>query len=182
LAVSAIVEAAHTTQRQERESKMATEVWLEAARNYNRMDDRARAEYWKQLTPEQQDALRDALATFQPAAVAGPAGIEPASAPARRGCASPLAAGCIGMILGCVITIGVEIAAVMMGVQAVGNAVGSLGGGGAGVSSAPTTHETPPAGCEDPAYAEANLYKCNPDEYYRQWKRNREMNEKDGQP
>lgn len=70
----------------------------------------------------------------------------------------------------------------MMGVQAVGDALGGLGGGGAGVSSAPTTQETPPVGCEDPAYAEANLYKCNPDEYYRQWKRNREMNEKDGQP
>jgi len=159
---------------------MATEVWIEAARNYNRMDDRARAEYWKQLTPEQQDTLRDALATFQPASVAGPAGIE--QAPARRGCASPLAVGCMGMILGCVITIGVEIIAVMMGVQAVGDAFSNLGGGGAGVSSMPTTHETSPAGCEDPAYAEANLHKCNPDEYYRQWKRNREMNEKDGQP
>lgn len=160
---------------------MATEVWLEAARNYNRMDDRARAEYWKQLTPEQQDALRDALATFQPAAVAGPAGIEQASAPARRGCSSPLAAGCIGMILGCVITIGIEIAAVMMGVHAVSDTLGNLGGGGAGSSSAPTTQETPPAGCEDPVYARAHLYKCDPGQYYRDWKRNREMNEKDGQ-
>lgn len=108
---------------------MATEAWLEAARNYNRMNDRARAEYWKQLTPEQQDALRDALASSRSNVLASPVRTDPASAPVRRGCGGPLTAGCVGMILGSIITIGLEIAALMMGVQAVGDALDNLSGG-----------------------------------------------------
>lgn len=36
---------------------MATEEWLEAARNYSRMPERARAKYWG-LTLHQQNFLR----------------------------------------------------------------------------------------------------------------------------
>lgn len=118
---------------------MATEEWLEAARRYTRLSDSARAEYWQRLTPDQQQALRDALTSSggEVTAASVTRGQSPASA--RRGCGGPAAAGCLGLILGCVLTVGAEIAALMMGVQAVGNAVQELSsGGGPRSNSAPS--------------------------------------------
>lgn len=108
---------------------MATESWREAAQAYNLLNESARAEYWRQLTPEQQEALRGALASLQ--AEAGALPVSPAwePAPVRRGCGGPLAAGCLGLILGIVLTIGAEIVAVMMGVQAVGDAFNKVSPG-----------------------------------------------------
>ena len=93
---------------------MATEAWLEAARSYNRLDERARVEYWNRLTPEQREALREALASPQLNGVVASPVAAPASspaAPARSGCGGPLAAGCVGVILGCLLTLGAEVAA-----------------------------------------------------------------------
>jgi hypothetical protein len=109
---------------------MATESWRDAAQAYNLLNESARAEYWRQLTPEQQEALRGALASLQAEAVASPVSPVRGPAPARSGCGGPLAAGCLGVILGVVLTIGAEIAAVMMGVQAVGDAFNKVSRGG----------------------------------------------------
>ena len=109
---------------------MATDSWRDAAQAYNLLNESARAEYWRQLTPEQQEALRGALASLQAEAAASPANLARQPAPARGGCGGPLAAGCLGLILGIVLTIGAEIAAVMMGVQAVGDAFNRVSRGG----------------------------------------------------
>jgi ferric-dicitrate binding protein FerR (iron transport regulator) len=77
---------------------METEAWLEAARNYNLLNERARAEYWNQLTPEQQDALREASASSQPDASVSSVKTERASAPARR--ASPVVAAVVTAVVG----------------------------------------------------------------------------------
>jgi hypothetical protein len=114
---------------------MATESWRDAAQAYNLLNESARAEYWRQLTPEQQEALRGALASLQAEAAASPASPAQQPASARSGCGGPLAAGCLGVILGVVLTIGAEIAAVMMGVQAVGDAFNKMSRG-----SSWTTH------------------------------------------
>jgi hypothetical protein len=108
---------------------MATDSWRDAAQAYNLLNESARAEYWRQLTPEQQEALRGALASLQAEAAASPASLARQPAPARSGCGAPLAAGCLGLILGIVLTIGAEIAAVMMGVQAVGDAFNKVSRG-----------------------------------------------------
>jgi len=141
---------------------MATEEWQEAARNYSLMSTRAKAEYWGQLTPDQQNALRDALASLGP----GGATLGQSPAPARRGCSSPLFAGCIGMILGCVLTLGAEVALVMMGVQAVSDTFGGLSGGtassGGASTSAPQANDANSIDCKDPEYRAAHLYQCDP--------------------
>jgi hypothetical protein len=108
---------------------MATESWRDAAQAYNLLNESARAEYWRQLTPEQQEALRGALASLQAEAAASPASPTRQPAPARSGCGGPLAAGCLGVILGVVLTIGAEIVAVMMGAQAVGDAFNKVSRG-----------------------------------------------------
>ncbi len=72
--------------------------------------------------PGAKEALRGALAALQAEAAASPVHPAREPAPARSGCGGPLAAGCLGVLLGIVLTIGAEIAAVMMGVQAVGDA------------------------------------------------------------
>ena len=117
---------------------MATQEWLDAARNYSSMPESARSEYWNQLTPDQQGALRDALAvtevgngtpnTYSATAATGAAGT-PGTTGARRGCGGPIGAGCLGMILGCVLTIGVEFALVLAGIDAIGKMFNGYSGG-----------------------------------------------------
>lgn len=101
---------------------MEQREWIEAARRYSKMSTAERAQYWEQLTPEQRASLQAAL--------------ERNSGTGRkRGCGGPLVAGCGGMILGVILTIGAEVALVMMGVQAV---VDSLEGfSTAGANQAP---------------------------------------------
>lgn len=113
---------------------MTSEEWRQIAHNYSFLSEPARADYWRQLTPDQQAALRDALA------VSGSAGAsltatQPQSPRARRGCGGPIAMGCIGMILGSMLTVAAEIAAVMMGVQAVSDAFHSVSSSSASAGS-----------------------------------------------
>jgi len=151
------------------ETTMATEAWLEAARNYNLLGDRERAKYWEQLTPEQQDALRDALASLQLGDTAAPAAIEQTPAPARRGCGGPLATGCLGMILGAVLTVGIEVAALMMGVQMVSDAIQGLSdespSGGSATPGTSQPKESTDIDCKDPEQAAAHLYECDPERW-----------------
>ena len=114
---------------------MASQEWLEEARKYGLLSERERSEYWQQLTPAQQHALTAALST---------ASQNTSSAPARRGCSSPVAAGCIGMMLGAFLTVGAEVALLLMGVQAVSDTLQSFSPGGAG-SPAPAA----PANLDD---------------------------------
>lgn len=118
---------------------MANEEWLGIARNYSLLSDAARADYWKQLAPEHQAALREALILLASSGGASPATRLETSPRARRGCGSPIAAGCVGIIVGCVLTVGAELAAIMMGVHAVSDAFRSVSGGSSsgGASSGP---------------------------------------------
>ena len=98
---------------------MVSQDWQEEARKYGRLSERERSEYWQQLTPEQQHALTAALSTMPQ---------NTSSTPARRGCSGPLASGCIGMILGIVLTIGAEVVLLSMGVRAVSDTFQSVSG------------------------------------------------------
>lgn len=138
-----------------------SQEWRRAARHYRRLDEEGRELYWRDLSPEQQRFLADALSLRQ------------------RGWGRSLAIGCSGMFIGATLIILVQIAALVRGVQFVGNAMEDVSGATAATST-PSNREAPPVGCEDPIYAEINIMECNPGEYYRGWKRNREMNEADG--
>lgn len=99
------------------------QAWIDAARAYDAMDERGRYAYWNQLTPEQQAALQEALAAsaVQPtAAIAA----DPKTA-GRRGFFGTFAIGCTGVILGVILTIAVEIAAIAKGVGAVTDMLGA---------------------------------------------------------
>jgi hypothetical protein len=138
---------------------MATEDWKEAAFNYNLMSERARAEYWGQLTPDQQNALREALTSTGNGEMSSRVAGDDASTQPQSGCGSRIAAGCIGLILGVLFTVGLEIAAVMMGVSAIGDALqGFSGGNGGGSTTSPNTNPTSagrPPGIDpnDPVYS-----------------------------
>src|SRR6185295_7014609 len=166
------------TGRRSQRNTMATQEWLDAARNYSLMSESARSEYWKQLTPDQQGALSEALASSEvgtgtpnTASAASSTGAEAwtgstvttGTTGTKRGCGGPVGAGCLGMILGCVLTIGAEFAAVSAGIGAIGRMFDGYSGG----SSSPRyevpqereeSNEPPEkepekfVGCEDPRY------------------------------
>lgn len=100
------------------------QAWKDAAHLYNSLDERGRAHYWSQLSPEQQELLRNALAAVAEPEVPVPEPVQvyaspmPA-APARRSLAGTLGIGCLGMFLGAALTIGAEVAAISAGIQAV---------------------------------------------------------------
>lgn len=98
--------------------------WIDAARSYNSMSEQERHAYWNRLTPEQQAALTEALAAVaseaQPKAMAA-AGGPVSSEPRRRG--GTFAVGCMGFILGVILTVAVEVAAVAKGISALGGLV-----------------------------------------------------------
>lgn len=159
---------------------MATQEWLDAARNYSLMTESARSEYWNQLTPDQQGALSEALAatevgsgspnTYRATVATG----TPGTTGARRGCGGPIGAGCLGMILGCVLTIGVEFALVLAGIDAIGKMFSDYSGG----SSSSPRYQVPQqpeeprepreqeregekkVGCEDRQYRLDNPLSC----------------------
>ena len=84
----------------------AGDLWDGAARAYATMNDRARAAYWTGLTPDQQTLLRVALANTL------------RSVMQSRGDTSTRNAGCIGVILGSVLTIALELWVITLGVDA----------------------------------------------------------------
>jgi len=121
---------------------MQTEYWQGEARKYALLSDQARAEYWAGLTSQQQHDLQEALS-----------GVRSDAKPKKRGCSGPLASGCLGMILGAIITIGIEISLVMMGVQAISDTFNSMAGGGtAGVPASSS-----PVG--QPDFSDVNPYE-----------------------
>ena len=110
---------------------MTTE-WSEAAQRYRLMTERAQLDLWNQLSPAEREALSEALNSTP----ANPSEAELSvvsevhergdvdtadskKEPRRKGCFGPFFFGCTGVILGVVLTIGAEVALVMMGVQAV---------------------------------------------------------------
>ena len=118
------------------------QAWVDAARAYNSMDERGRHAYWNQLTPEQQAALTEALAAVAPVAqprtptAAGP------EAPRRRGLFGTFAIGCTGVILGVILTIAFEIAAIARGIDVFSDLVSS--------GSPPSQEDTRPVPDETP--------------------------------
>ena len=161
---------------------MATQEWLDAARNYSLMTESARSEYWNQLTPDQQGALSEALAatevgtgapnTYSATAATGTPGT-PGTTGAKRGCGGPIGAGCLGMILGCVLTIGVEFALVLTGIDAIGKMFSGYSGGSSSPRyQVPQQPEEPSEprkqerererrlGCEDRQYRLDNPLTC----------------------
>lgn len=88
--------------------------WQEAARVYNGLGDSDRAAYWAELGPEQQRMLEQALKETQPA-------LQYHAAPPRKQFFKTAMAGCVGMILGSLLTLAVEFLALSAGVQAVAN-------------------------------------------------------------
>jgi hypothetical protein len=151
---------------------MPTEEWLTAARNYALLSEPARAEYWGRLTPDQQNALREALAVAGPSAavantvVANAPVARPAAspAPAKSGCGGPIAAGCVGVILGIILTVAAEVAIVMMGFQSVDGMIKKYNHG-IGVSEPGDPRATD---CNNPNYHAAHLDQCDPAAWSRQ--------------
>ncbi len=142
---------------------MATQEWLEAARNYSLISESARAEYWQQLTPEQQEALREALDASQVATTTPSVTSETGT---KRGCGGPVGAGCLGMILGCILTIGIEIAIISAGIDAVGEMLSGLSGspGPSQAREEPATakesERVKSADCRDPQYRREHPFVC----------------------
>jgi hypothetical protein len=99
--------------------------WMDAARSYNSMNETERHAYWNQLTPEQQTALTEALAAVaveaQPRAIAVASPMS--SEPRRRGPFGTFAIGCTGFVLGVILTVAVEVAAVAKGISVLGGAL-----------------------------------------------------------
>lgn len=141
---------------------MATEEWQEIARKYSLLSEEARADYWRQLTPDQQESLRDTLAIAPLGATASDATRGQPPTRARRGCGSPVAAGCIGMILGCILTIGAEVAAVMMGAHAVSDVFSGTSSRGTVSSGTSQPNDSESGDCSEIGYHNAHLYKCDP--------------------
>ena len=79
--------------------------WLEAARQYARLDNTGRASYWSQLDLEQQAALTSALQR-----IAVPASAAPVASERKGGGIFSIATvGCLGFVLGVVLTIAVQV-------------------------------------------------------------------------
>jgi len=120
------------------------QAWRDAAHLYNSLDERGRAHYWSQLSPDQQELLKQALASVgeesarAAAMVAAPAAVPvvasvatPATVSAaapRRSLGSVLAIGCTGMLLGAIFTVAAEVVAVSAGIQAVSGLFAIPGG------------------------------------------------------
>jgi len=123
------------------------QAWMDAAHLYNSLDERGRAHYWSQLSPEQQDLLKSALASVAEqnaralAPVAAPVAV-PVAAPAtpRRSLGSVLAIGCTGMLLGAIFTVAAEVVAVSAGIQAV-SGLFAIPGGATSREEAPTLRD-----------------------------------------
>jgi hypothetical protein len=102
--------------------------WMDAARSYNSMNEEERHAYWNQLTPEQQAALTEALAAVaseaQPRTIAAASPVS--SEPRRRG--GTFAFGCMGFILGVILTLAVEFAALAKGIGALKDVFSSPSG------------------------------------------------------
>jgi hypothetical protein len=79
--------------------------WLAAARHYSQLSDPGRASYWNQLGPEQQAALTAAL---QHMAIPTPAA--PVALVKKGGLFSVATVGCLGFVLGAVLTVAVQVA------------------------------------------------------------------------
>lgn len=92
--------------------------WMDAARSYNSMNERERHAYWNQLTPEQQAALTEALAAV--ALEAQPKAVAAVSSEPRRQ-RSTFAVGCVGVILGVILTLAVEAIVLAKGISALGD-------------------------------------------------------------
>lgn len=154
---------------------MASREWLDAARMYSRMSAKARAEYWGKLTPDQQADLRAALDSLGVASVAAQPDSGKAQVRSSRGCSSPLAAGCIGMIIGCVITLLLEFTAVIMGVSAVSDFFREASGRSGSSSNSPGNQSGSGGSsdnpCADPLYKENHLEQCDPNRYYYEWRK-----------
>lgn len=135
---------------------MVDAAWFNEARRYDSMDERSRLTYWTQLSPEQQAALVEALgALTAPTSQVTPS--ETADARKARGSSGrTLAVGCLGMILGCLLTVAFEIILVLQGVQMVGNAITQPS------RSVGTTTQPEPlvVDCSDPVQAAAHEFEC----------------------
>jgi hypothetical protein len=102
---------------------MVDTVWLSEARRFDAMNERSRTTYWQQLSSEQQAALVEALNALK-ASTPGQMASGPGDArKAKVSSGRTLAVGCIGMILGCLLTMAVEAILVLQGVQMVGDAI-----------------------------------------------------------
>ena len=99
---------------------MADTAWLSEARKYGAMSEQSRATYWQQLSTEQQAALLDAINALS--ASPRPALISSGRQP-KSGFGKTLAVGCMGMVLGCVITVGAEVILVLQGFHMLGDAI-----------------------------------------------------------
>lgn len=102
---------------------MVDTVWLSEARRYDAMNERSRTTYWQQLSSEQQAALVEAINALK-ASTPAPMASGPGDARKAKGSSGrTLAVGCMGMILGCLLTVAVEVLLVLQGVQMVGDAI-----------------------------------------------------------
>jgi hypothetical protein len=147
---------------------MANQEWIEAARAYRAMTEAQRAEYWQQLSTAQQQELMSALELPEPAASASTA--EP-----RSGCGPKIGIGCLGMLVGAVLTISLEAALVMRGVHFLGDIVGDLSSNSQSTSERQTEPRPEPprrsatpdrtVDCADPAQRERNRQYCENEEW-----------------
>lgn len=140
---------------------MTDQAWLRAAHAYRGMNEEARRAYWQQLSPDQQQALTAAIESLRvPASTSAP-GPTPVTG---RGCSSPLAKGCLWMILGSAITIGAEVLLLMQGVQMLRDAIGGVSGGQVfPEASAPVVGD-----CNDLAYVRTHESECAREHQIRQ--------------
>jgi hypothetical protein len=93
--------------------------WLEAAQHYASLDERGRHDYWQRLSAEQQAALTKALTSPELAATAAQAPVHASGPPPAKGggILSTLATGCGGFVLGIILTIAIQVFAVMAGMR-----------------------------------------------------------------
>lgn len=131
---------------------MTDHAWLQAAHAYLGMNEEARRSYWQRLSPDQQQALTAAIESLKVTAGTATAGSAPGT---RRGC-SPLAKGCLWMILGSAITIGAEVLLLMQGVQMIRDAIGGVSGG----QVVPGAVGPEVRNCDDAAYARNHESEC----------------------
>jgi hypothetical protein len=88
--------------------------WIAAAREYARLDERGRLDYWTHLSPEQQAALTAALNRREPQAPA--ANPEPVK---KRGIFSVAVVGCLGYVFGAIGMIALQIVLLVAGIRGV---------------------------------------------------------------
>lgn len=134
---------------------MVDAVWLAEARRYDAMNEGSRTTYWRQLSSEQQAALVEAINALK---VSTPEPITSGSGDVRKAKGSSgrtLAVGCMGMILGCLVTVVVEVILVLQGVQMIGDAITQ--------PSRPTqtsVQEPLVVDCDDPVQAAQHESEC----------------------